>query len=80
MAVTVDAPTPPPAGLSPKGQRAWEVLAAHEQRMAARRGGLRRYLCAVCNEHLFDYVPPMGLMVQRCRKCRAWYTFTTEQR
>lgn len=77
MATTVS--TSAPAGLSPKARRAWERLAEHEQRMAVRRGGVQTYYCGGCNEAMFSYVPPVGMVVERCRKCGDWQKFTTEQ-
>jgi len=80
MAVSTAPVSAAPTGLSPKAQRAWAYLEAHERRMAERRGGIQTYRCGECKSAMFHYVPPIGLHVGRCGQCGAWQKFSTEQR
>lgn len=64
--------------LTAKGRRAWEFLAEHMRRIAEKWGGLREYRCGDCGRVLFEYVPPIRLVAEKCRWCGSWQTFSTE--
>jgi len=66
-----------PAHLTPAQRRKWDILAAAERQRIAARGGLREFRCGGCRAVLFEYLPPIGLQIERCHHCGEWNKFSS---
>jgi len=73
----------PPRSRIDLGLHHWQSRIDHAAQLLAearRRRGLKEFRCQnrECGRVMFEFLPPIGVVLQRCRRCGLYSELTTE--